>query len=56
MLSVMAKLFLVDFQNNGVVMEMNKKWGGGLQQILEMKHSLPISPVSLITNYMSNVE
>ena len=45
----------VDFQNSGV-MELNKKWGGGLQQILEMKHKISLTPVSLVTNFMSNIE
>ncbi|KAM9728990.1 uncharacterized protein ACNS7B_016739 isoform 2-T3 [Menidia menidia] len=44
----------VDFQASGVL-ERNKRWGGGLQQFLEMKHQLAISPLSNVTNYMSNV-
>ena len=50
-----GKIIPVDFQNSGV-MELNKKWGGGLQQMLEMKHHLSISSMSLVTNFMSNVE
>ena len=45
----------VDFLNSGVI-EVNKKWGGGLQQMLEMKHHLQISPMSVVTNFMSHVE
>lgn len=45
----------VDFQNSGV-MEMNKKWSGGLQQMLEMKHNLRLSSMSLVTNFMSQIE
>ena len=45
----------VDFKSTGVI-ETNKKWGDGLQQFLEMKHGLPRSPLSLITNFLSNVE
>lgn len=45
----------VDFQNSGII-ETNKRWGGGLQQMLEMKHHLPISDMSVITNFMSHVE
>ena len=45
----------VDFQNSGVIEE-NKRWGGGLQQMLEMKHHLQISPMSIVTNFMSHVE
>ena len=50
-----GRIIPVDFQNSGV-MELNKKWGGGLQQMLELKHSLTLTPMSLVTNFMSNVE
>ncbi|XP_048036060.1 uncharacterized protein LOC125261549 [Megalobrama amblycephala] len=43
----------VDFRASGVL-EKNKKWGNGLQQFLEFKHQLAISPISTVTNYMSN--
>ncbi|KAL0194972.1 hypothetical protein M9458_008544, partial [Cirrhinus mrigala] len=43
----------VDFKASGVL-EKNKKWGNGLQQFLEFKHQLAISPISTVTNYMSN--
>ncbi|KAI4893737.1 hypothetical protein NFI96_026669, partial [Prochilodus magdalenae] len=43
----------VDFRASGVL-EKNKKWGNGLQQFLEMKHQLAVSPLSSVTNYMSN--
>ncbi|CAK6983383.1 uncharacterized protein LOC122981724, partial [Scomber scombrus] len=43
----------VDFKASGVL-EKNKKWGNGLQQFLEMKHQLAVSPLSSVTNYMSN--
>ena len=45
----------IDFQNSGVI-EANKKWGGGLQQMLELKHHLQLSPMSVVTNFMSHVE
>ena len=45
----------VDHLNSGVIEE-NKRWGGGLQQMLEMKHHLQISPMSIVTNFMSHVE
>ena len=48
-------VYPVDYQSTGVI-EINKKWGDGLQQFLEMKHCLPISPLSLITNFVSNVD
>ena len=50
-----GRIIPVDFQNSGI-METNKKWGGGLQQMMEMKHNLSLSPMSVVTNYMSHVE
>ena len=50
-----GKISPVDYQNSGVV-ESNKHWGGGLQQMLEMKHHLKISPISVITNFVSHIE
>lgn len=50
-----GKITPVDYQNSGVV-ESNKHWGGGLQQMLEMKHHLKISPISVITNFISHIE
>ena len=47
-------VYPVDYKSTGVI-ETNKKWGDGLQQFLEMKHGLPLSPLSLITNFLSNV-
>ncbi|KAF5896085.1 Protein translocase subunit SecA, partial [Clarias magur] len=43
----------VDFQASGML-EKSKRWGEGLQQFLEMKHQLSLSPLSNVTNYMSN--
>ncbi|XP_078530581.1 uncharacterized protein LOC144817699 [Lissotriton helveticus] len=43
----------VDFKATGVL-EKNKRWGDGLQQFLELKHQLAISPLSDVTNFMSN--
>ena len=48
-------IYPVDYESTGVI-ETNKRWGDGLQQFLEMKHGLPRSPLSLITNFLSNVE
>ena len=48
-------IYPVDFKSTGVI-ETNKKWGDGLQQFLEMKHGLPRSPLSLITNFLSNID
>ncbi|XP_064419372.1 uncharacterized protein LOC135359053 [Latimeria chalumnae] len=44
----------IDFKSTGVV-ELNKKWGDGLQQFLEMKHLCKLSTMSSITNFISNV-
>ncbi|KAL6491308.1 hypothetical protein MHYP_G00016530 [Metynnis hypsauchen] len=43
----------VDFQASGML-EKRKRWGDGLQQFLEMKHQLALSPLSNVTNYLSN--
>ena len=48
-------IYPVDYKSTGVI-ETNQKWGDGLQQFLEMKHGLPRSPLSLITNFLSNVD
>ena len=48
-------IYPVDYKSTGVI-ETNKKWGDGLQQFLEMKHGLPLSPLSLITNFLSNID
>ena len=48
-------IYPVDFKSTGVI-ETNKKWGDGLQQFFEMKHGLPRSPLSLITNFLSNID
>ena len=49
-----GKVLPVDLKSTGVV-ELNKKWGDGLQQFLEMKHRITISPLSLVTNFLSNI-
>ena len=50
----LGKIAPIDFQNTGVI-ERNKRWGGGLQQMLEMKHYLELSPITVITNFISHV-
>ena len=45
----------IDFESTGVVQE-RTQWGDGLQQFLEMKHSLKISPISVVSNFVSDVE
>ncbi|XP_028821485.1 LOW QUALITY PROTEIN: uncharacterized protein LOC114773126 [Denticeps clupeoides] len=44
----------VDFRSTGIV-ELNKKWGDGLQQFIEIKHQVKLSTVSTVTNYISNI-
>ena len=48
-------IYPVDYKSTGVI-ETNKKWGDGLQQFLEMKHRLPLSALSMITNFLSNID
>ncbi|XP_051799497.1 uncharacterized protein LOC110970824 [Acanthochromis polyacanthus] len=43
----------VDFKSTGIV-EINKKWGDGLQQFVEIKHQIKLSTISTVTNYISN--
>ena len=47
-------IYPVDFKSTGIV-ELNKKWGDGLQQFVEIKHQIKISTMSAVTNYVSNV-
>ncbi|TKS66059.1 Reticulocyte-binding protein 2 -like protein a [Collichthys lucidus] len=44
----------VDFRSTGIV-ELNKKWGDGLQQFVEIKHQIKLSTISIVTNYISNI-
>ncbi|XP_044068809.1 uncharacterized protein LOC122883754 [Siniperca chuatsi] len=44
----------VDFRSTGIV-ELNKKWGDGLQQFVEIKHKIKLSTISIVTNYVSNI-
>ncbi|XP_008298026.1 uncharacterized protein LOC103370675 [Stegastes partitus] len=44
----------VDFKSTGII-ELNKKWGDGLQQFIEIKHQIKLSTVSTVTNYISNI-
>ncbi|XP_053544655.1 uncharacterized protein LOC128635615 [Bombina bombina] len=43
----------IDFKSTGIL-EKNKRWGDGLQQFLELKHQLAMTPLSNVTNFMSN--
>ncbi|XP_035272931.1 uncharacterized protein LOC118226995 [Anguilla anguilla] len=47
-------IYPVDFKSTGIV-ELNKKWGEGLQQFVEIKHQIKLSTMSAVTNYVSNV-
>lgn len=42
----------VDYRSTGVTQH-STQWEYGLHQFLQLKHQLPISPMSLITNYLS---
>ncbi|XP_039523267.1 LOW QUALITY PROTEIN: uncharacterized protein LOC120476339 [Pimephales promelas] len=44
----------VDFRSTGIT-ELNKKWGDGLQQFVEIKHQIKLSTISTVTNYVSNI-
>jgi preprotein translocase subunit SecA len=46
-------IYPVDYLSTGVT-EVNKRFGDGLQQFLELKHGLPLTPVPFLTNYLSN--
>jgi tetratricopeptide (TPR) repeat protein len=42
----------VDFANTGTT-QLGTSWGEGLQQFLQLKHSLTVEPLTLVTNYSS---
>ena len=44
----------ISYQSNGVL-QYNMHWGEGLHQFLQMKEDLPVDPINLTTNFMSNV-
>ncbi|CAK57063.1 unnamed protein product (macronuclear) [Paramecium tetraurelia] len=46
---------IIDFQNTGVVHKDNMQWQKGLHQFIQLKHNLPITPLRISTNYLSNV-
>ena len=43
-----------NFVSTGLA-EVNRRWGNGLQQFVELKHKLKMTPVSLVTHFMSNI-
>ena len=43
----------IDYSSTGVV-ELNKRWSNGLQQFLQMKHKQQLTPLTLVTNFLSN--
>ena len=49
-----ARIVPIDFKASGLI-ETNKRWGGGLQQMLEMKHLLKLTPISITTNFISHL-
>ncbi|CAD8170485.1 unnamed protein product [Paramecium octaurelia] len=46
---------IIDFQNTGVVHKVDMQWQKGIHQFLQLKHNLPITPLRISTNFMSNV-
>ena len=44
----------VDQENTGVIQNL-VSWSHGLHQFLQMKHNLPVTPITIITNYLSNL-
>ena len=44
----------VDQENTGVIQNL-VSWSHGLHQFLQMKHNLPVTPINIITNYLSNL-
>ena len=50
-----GNVFPVDYQNSGAI-EFDRKLEGTLQQMLQIKHKLVITPLTVVTNFMSNVE
>lgn len=49
-----GEIKIVDAANTGVVKK-NSQWSSGLHQFLQIKHGAKISPESLTTNFISNV-
>ncbi|CAD8155514.1 unnamed protein product [Paramecium pentaurelia] len=46
---------IIDYQNTGVVHKDGMQWQKGLHQFLQLKHNLPITPLTISTNFLSNV-
>ncbi|CAL8238094.1 unnamed protein product, partial [Merluccius merluccius] len=46
---------LAIFRESTGIVELNKKWGDGLQQFVEIKHQIKLSTISIVTNYVSNI-
>ena len=44
----------VDQDNTGVIQK-SVTLSYGLHQFLQMKHNLPVTPISITTNYLSNL-
>ena len=44
----------IDYKSTGIV-QLNKKWSNGLHQFLQMKHKLHLNPLSVVTNFLSNI-
>ena len=48
------RIMPIDFLNTGVI-QCNTTWSDGLHQFLQIKHGLKITPLTLTTNYLSNI-
>ena len=48
-----SRITPIDYLNTGIL-QSSTSWGDGLQQFLQIKHGLKITPETLITNFLSN--
>ncbi|CAK63413.1 unnamed protein product (macronuclear) [Paramecium tetraurelia] len=49
------KLRIIDYQNTGVIHGDNMHWEKGLHQFVQLKHNLPMTSLTINTNYLSNI-
>ncbi|CAF1026633.1 unnamed protein product, partial [Didymodactylos carnosus] len=48
------RIMPIDFSNTGVI-QADTTWSDGLHQFLQIKHGLKMTPLTVTTNYLSNV-
>ncbi|CAF4154126.1 unnamed protein product [Rotaria sp. Silwood2] len=48
------RILPIDYSNTGVI-QCNTTWDDGLHQFLQLKHGLKMTPLSIATNYLSNI-